>query len=70
MVNRKSFPFPRTIPSFPVNPYGETKLIMERALKWYGHAYPMGWIALRYFNVARGRPRTASSAKQTSTKRT
>jgi UDP-arabinose 4-epimerase len=49
-------PIPEDHPQLPVNPYGETKLIMERALKWYGNAYEMGWIALRYFNAAGADP--------------
>jgi UDP-glucose-4-epimerase GalE len=36
----------------PVNPYGETKLIVERALRWYGVSHNISWIALRYFNAA------------------
>jgi len=36
----------------PVNPYGETKLIVERALRWYGVAHDISWTALRYFNAA------------------
>jgi UDP-glucose-4-epimerase GalE len=36
----------------PINPYGETKLAIERALSWYGLAYGIGWVALRYFNAA------------------
>jgi len=39
------------IPS-PVNPYGETKLAIERALHWYGQAYGIRCVALRYFNAA------------------
>ncbi len=38
-------------PQRPINPYGETKLMMERTLKWYGEAYGLRWIALRYFNA-------------------
>ena len=41
-----------THPQCPVNPYGETKLAIERALRWYGEAYPMRSVALRYFNAA------------------
>ncbi len=40
----------------PVNPYGETKLAIERALKWYGGAYGMRYAALRYFNAAGADP--------------
>lgn len=36
----------------PVNPYGESKLFTERMLEWYGKAYGLRWIALRYFNAA------------------
>ena len=43
-------------PKEPVNPYGETKLAMERALQWYGNAYEMRWVALRYFNAAGADP--------------
>ena len=40
----------------PVNPYGETKLAIERALHWYGEAYGLRSIALRYFNAAGADP--------------
>jgi UDP-arabinose 4-epimerase len=43
-------------PQAPINPYGETKLIIERALKWYGEAYDLNWVALRYFNAAGADP--------------
>jgi len=36
----------------PVSPYGESKLIAERALAWYVRAYGFRSISLRYFNVA------------------
>ncbi len=36
----------------PVNPYGFTKLAIERALKDYCRAYGFGAVALRYFNAA------------------
>ncbi len=39
-------------PQQPVNPYGESKLFVERALKWYGLAHGLKWAALRYFNAA------------------
>ena len=35
----------------PVNSYGETKLMFERILAWYAHAYGWGITALRYFNA-------------------
>ncbi len=36
----------------PTNPYGETKLTVERLLKWADMAYGIKFIALRYFNAA------------------
>ena len=36
----------------PLNAYGETKLILERALAAYSHANLMNYVALRYFNAA------------------
>jgi len=36
----------------PVNPYGFTKLAVERALEAYHHAYGLSYVALRYFNAA------------------
>jgi UDP-glucose-4-epimerase GalE len=39
-------------PQRPVNPYGESKLFVERALKWYEVAHGLKWTALRYFNAA------------------
>jgi UDP-glucose 4-epimerase len=35
-----------------VNPYGESKLFIERVLRWYEKAYSLRWVALRYFNAA------------------
>ncbi len=45
-------PIRETMPQHPVNPYGETKLAIERALHWYGAAYGLRSVALRYFNAA------------------
>lgn len=45
-------PIAETTPQRPVNPYGETKLAIERALHWYGAAYGLRSVALRYFNAA------------------
>jgi UDP-glucose-4-epimerase GalE len=36
----------------PINPYGFTKLVVERVLADYAHAYGWGYAVLRYFNVA------------------
>ena len=45
-------PIAETTPQRPVNSYGETKLAIERALHWYGLAYGLRSVALRYFNAA------------------
>ncbi len=36
----------------PTNPYGETKLAIEKMLKWADNAYGIKYVALRYFNAA------------------
>jgi UDP-glucose-4-epimerase GalE len=43
-------------PCRPINPYGESKLIMEKILDWYGKSYGLKWVALRYFNAAGADP--------------
>jgi UDP-glucose-4-epimerase GalE len=43
-------------PQHPVNPYGETKLAVEKILHWYGGAYGIRHAALRYFNAAGADP--------------
>lgn len=48
----ESTPIDEGHPTRPVNPYGETKLAIERALAAYGRAYGLRWAALRYFNAA------------------
>jgi UDP-glucose 4-epimerase len=40
----------------PINPYGFTKLVIERALEDYALAYGFGFAALRYFNAAGATP--------------
>lgn len=39
-------------PKEPLNSYGETKLMFERILRWYAHAYGWGIAAFRYFNAS------------------
>jgi len=48
----EAMPITETMPQRPVNPYGETKLAIERALHWYDAAYALRSVALRYFNAA------------------
>jgi len=45
-------PIAEDAPLAPINPYGETKRTFEGALRWYGAAYGLRSVALRYFNVA------------------
>lgn len=39
-------------PQLPVNPYGVSKLMFERALEAYEQAYSLQFVSLRYFNAA------------------
>lgn len=48
----KAQPIEETAPTNPTNPYGETKLAFEHALKWYDRAYGLRYASLRYFNAA------------------
>ena len=38
--------------TLPTNPYGETKLTMEKLMKWVSAATPIRFVSLRYFNAA------------------
>jgi UDP-glucose-4-epimerase GalE len=40
----------------PINPYGESKLFVERTLHWYGVAHGLRSVSLRYFNAAGADP--------------
>ncbi|HHB9322138.1 TPA: NAD-dependent epimerase/dehydratase family protein, partial [Enterococcus faecalis] len=48
----KAMPITEETPTNPKNPYGESKLMMEKIMKWCDNAYEMKYVALRYFNVA------------------
>jgi UDP-glucose 4-epimerase len=50
--NLESMPILETGPQRPINPYGGTKLRVEKALKWYGEAFALRFVTLRYFNAA------------------
>jgi UDP-arabinose 4-epimerase len=52
----EQMPIREDTPQRPVNPYGETKLMIERALHWYGAAHGLRSVALRYFNAAGADP--------------
>ena len=45
-------PIPEDTPQVPINPYGQTKLMIERALADFSKAYGLGYAILRYFNAA------------------
>lgn len=45
-------PMPETHPTRPVNPYGASKLLVERMLSDICEKHPLRYIALRYFNAA------------------
>lgn len=47
-----SMPIDEHHPTNPISAYGESKLVIERALGHYGRAYGLRSIALRYFNAA------------------
>ncbi|MFY0780533.1 UDP-glucose 4-epimerase GalE [Peribacillus simplex] len=48
-------PITEDMPTCPTSPYGETKLAMEKMMKWCSKAYGMRYVSLRYFNVAGAR---------------
>lgn len=45
-------PIPEDHPKLPLNPYGNTKLAMERMIEDFSAAYGLRAVALRYFNAA------------------
>jgi UDP-glucose-4-epimerase GalE len=51
-----SVPLAESFETRPINPYGETKLAIERALGYLARAYGLTWIALRYFNASGAHP--------------
>ena len=52
----ESVPIREDMPQRPVNPYGESKLMVERVLHWQGVAHGLQHISLRYFNAAGADP--------------
>jgi len=48
----EEIPIPEHSPTKPINPYGESKLMIEKALYWLEQAYGLKWNSLRYFNAA------------------
>lgn len=45
-------PIPEDLPQRPINPYGESKLMFEKILKWYHEIHGLEFVAFRYFNAA------------------
>ncbi len=52
----ESVPIKETDRTNPTNPYGETKLAMEKMMKWVDMAHGTKYVSLRYFNVAGAHP--------------
>jgi UDP-glucose 4-epimerase len=50
--NVEALPITEDMPKKPENPYGETKLAIEKMLNWYGVSGAINSIAIRYFNAA------------------
>ncbi len=50
--NPQRIPIQEDDPKLPTNPYGETKLAVERLLRWYEQPYGLRSISIRYFNAA------------------
>ncbi|WKA54724.1 UDP-glucose 4-epimerase GalE [Planococcus shixiaomingii] len=51
----ESVPITETMPTVPTSTYGETKLTMEKLMKWTEQAHGIRFVSLRYFNVAGAR---------------
>jgi UDP-glucose 4-epimerase len=45
-------PIDETVPQCPINPYGESKLMFEKILRWYDQIHGLHFVSLRYFNAA------------------
>ncbi|KRN29568.1 UDP-glucose 4-epimerase [Lactobacillus selangorensis] len=54
--NPEHVPIKETDPQNPINPYGASKLMMEKIMHWSDEAYGIKFVALRYFNVAGAKP--------------
>lgn len=52
----KEMPIKEDTLTNPMNAYGETKLAMEKMMKWCDYAYGIKYVALRYFNACGAHP--------------
>lgn len=48
----EKMPLDESVPQRPINPYGESKLLFEKILRWYDEIHALRFVALRYFNAA------------------
>ncbi|MGH9799325.1 MAG: UDP-glucose 4-epimerase GalE, partial [Blastocatellia bacterium] len=48
----EKMPITEDTPQSPTNPYGESKLMIEKMLRWCDEAYGLRHVSLRYFNAA------------------
>jgi UDP-glucose-4-epimerase GalE len=49
-------PISEDFPQVAISPYGESKLMVEKMLRWFGECYGFGYVPLRYFNAAGADP--------------
>jgi UDP-glucose 4-epimerase len=63
--NPERMPVAEDAPTMPMSPYGASKLMTETMLRDAGHAHGLGYVILRYFNVAGADPklRTGQSTR-------
>lgn len=54
--NPTQMPIPETLPIAPVNPYGETKAMVEKILDWMDEHRELRSVRLRYFNACGAEP--------------
>jgi UDP-glucose-4-epimerase GalE len=52
----RTVPIPESSPIQPVNPYGESKAMVETMLRWFDRIHHVTSVALRYFNAAGADP--------------